>query len=464
MILLVGCGGGLLENGEVDVPTFTKIVSTKAIDPTKVEVTILVASPTSEPSVTPSPNPTATSEPTPLPSTTVDPTTLLVDAEFSTGWSAYPSVSSDGRYVVFHSSGGLVVGDTNGAEDVFLRDRQRNTTRRISVSAQGEEANRAAIHPDISADGRFVTFASTANNLVAGDANGKSDIFVYDSEQGTLELISVSSEGEASNGDSDYPSISADGRAIVFESRATNLAPDGTNLIGTHIFYHDRATGITVQVDVNHQGQPANGSSNWPDISADSRYIVFSSEATNLSDTEGIVVYRHDIQTRKTTPIGQGITPVIAPDGNFVAYLSTESEDGLYLHLFDVTTGGTQQLGWVLGGYHGWLNGRQLSLTNGAEQIVFRGVRVDAATGEQATHTDIFLIDHEGGTAVLTHDVVAAELGSGEAMVSADSCLIVFQSRASAFVPTNTNSDGDIYLYDCHTNTFELISVPNNGR
>ena len=135
-----------------------------------------------------------------------------------------PSVSSDGRYVAFASyASNLVAGDTNGQRDVFVRDMSTGTVVRVSVDSDEAEANNDSTDPSISADGRFVAFESYASNLVAGDTNGKHDVFVRDLTATTTVRVSVNSLGVQGNFGSFNPSISADGRYVGFESAATNL-------------------------------------------------------------------------------------------------------------------------------------------------------------------------------------------------------------------------------------------------
>ena len=135
-----------------------------------------------------------------------------------------PSVSSDGRYVAFHSAASnLVVGDTNGVPDVFVRDLTAGTTVRVSVDSDEAQGDGDSYAASISSDGRFVAFESAATNLVAGDTNGETDVFVRDLTSTTTVRVSVDSdEVEGIDGSSD-PSISADGRFVAFESAATNL-------------------------------------------------------------------------------------------------------------------------------------------------------------------------------------------------------------------------------------------------
>jgi Tol biopolymer transport system component len=154
-----------------------------------------------------------------------------------------PSISADGRYVAFDSgASNLVPGDSNNAQDVFVRDRENGTTERVSLASDGAEGNSASGEPSLSADGRYVAFASFASNFASGDGNGTRDIFVRDRESGTTERVSVASNGGEANGRSDAPSMSAGGRYVAFESIATNLVPGDSN-IARDVFLHDRSGG-----------------------------------------------------------------------------------------------------------------------------------------------------------------------------------------------------------------------------
>jgi Tol biopolymer transport system component len=202
----------------------------------------------------------------------------------SNGGSTAPAISADGRYVTFNSAASnLVSGDSNGFIDVFVHDRRTGNTTRMSISSNGSQANGDSTShtPDISDDGRYVAFASTASNLVAGDINGFEDIFVHDRSTGATIRVSVASNGSESNGVSTHPVISADGRYIAFESAAGNLVTGDSNLTND-IFIHDRITSTTSRISLNENGDQAAGQNTEVSISADGKNIVFESDAENL--------------------------------------------------------------------------------------------------------------------------------------------------------------------------------------
>ncbi|EFO80299.1 WD40 domain-containing protein [Oscillochloris trichoides DG-6] len=246
----------------------------------------------------------------------------------------FPAISGDGRYVTFVShSSNLVSGDTNGRPDIFIHDRQTVITERISVATGGAQSNDWSDQSSISADGRYVAFDSGASNLVSGDTNGKSDIFVRDRQTGVTERVSIASDGEQGNNYSDFPAISADGRFVAFISAATNLVSNDTNG-KIDVFVYDRQTATTERISVSAIGTQANEDSNYPDISADGRFVTFHSLASSLvgGDTNAVGdVFIRDRQMVSTDIIsvappywGNGVSGFasISADGRFVAFSS----------------------------------------------------------------------------------------------------------------------------------------------
>ncbi|GJL68674.1 MAG: hypothetical protein NPIRA06_13090 [Nitrospirales bacterium] len=288
------------------------------------------------------------------------------------GESFEPAISANGRYVAFRSAAtNLVPGDTNGAIDVFVHDRQTGITSRVSVATGGVQSNNNSFTPALSADGRFVAFHSFANNLVPGDTNGVLDVFVHDRQTGATTRVSVATGAIQGNNTSRAGFLSANGGLVAFESDATNLVPGDTNGV-RDLFIHDRQTGVTTRVSVATGGGQVNGESVDAELSADGRYVTFQSDATNLvtGDTNGVGdVFVHDRQTNTTTRVSvasgglqggeESSEGTISGDGRFVAFLSfatnlvpgdTNGEGDVFVHdrqtntttRMSVTTGGVQ--------------------------------------------------------------------------------------------------------------------------
>jgi Tol biopolymer transport system component len=209
-----------------------------------------------------------------------------VQANASAEW---VSISGDGRYVAWQSvATNLVPLDTNGFRDIFLRDRTTGTTTRVSVAPGGGQANDQSSLPAISPDGRFVAFGSAATNLVAGDTNGFSDVFLRDLSAGTTERVSLSTAGTQGNLDSYQPSVSQDGRYVAFYATASNLVGGDTNGF-SDVFLRDRILGTTERLSLTNGGAQGNQGGTSPTISADGRFAAFDSISTNLvgADTNG---------------------------------------------------------------------------------------------------------------------------------------------------------------------------------
>jgi Tol biopolymer transport system component len=259
------------------------------------------------------------------------------------GSSWTPSISYDGRYVAFASTAtNLAADEVNGtAADIFVRDRQAGTTERVSVATGGISGNYDSALPSISADGRYVAFASWATDLVSGDLNSEWDVFVHDRASGTTEMVSVDSAGAQGNDFSDHPSISADGRWVAFDSAATNLVPDDTNN-DSDLFVHDLQSGTTERVCLNSGEGQADNPSFCGSISADGRYVTFWSLATNLvpgdtnskwdpflrdrelGTTERLSLDSNGAQGSGDHPESPGVPfhAGVTPDGRWVAFAS----------------------------------------------------------------------------------------------------------------------------------------------
>jgi hypothetical protein len=192
------------------------------------------------------------------------------------------SISASGRFVAFMSRAtNLVPRDTNRVSDVFVRDLQSGTTRRVSISNHGHQANRGSGEPVITASSGSVAFTSYATNLTARDRNDSSDIFVRNLSLGATSRVSVSSHEAQANDFSQYADMSTHGRYVVFISQASNLVRNDT-MGGADVFVRDRARGTTRLVSVSSNGEQMNAGAFYTAISSTGRYVLFSSDADNL--------------------------------------------------------------------------------------------------------------------------------------------------------------------------------------
>jgi Tol biopolymer transport system component len=232
-------------------------------------------------------------------------TRLSIDSQGheADGASSQPAISADGRFVAFTStSSNLAPGQSPDICHILVHDRTTGATSLASVSTSGEAALDNCLYPTISDDGRFVAFASFASNLVEDDSNGRGDIFVHDRHTGETSRVSVSARGIEGNDHSSLPAISADGRFVAFSSDADSLVPSDTN--GRRdIFVHDRHTSEVELVSIDANGNQGNSHSYAPDISCDGRFVAYYSHADNLvpQDSNRVTdIFVHDRQNHTT--------------------------------------------------------------------------------------------------------------------------------------------------------------------
>jgi Tol biopolymer transport system component len=248
--------------------------------------------------------------------------------------SQYPAISGDGRYVAFLARGtNILAGDPNTLGNVYVRDRVAGTTVRAGPPALSGEADNTAAYPSISADGRYVAFA-TYVALVPTDTNQLADIYVWARQTGVLERMTVSRTGGNSNDNSSRPDLSADGRYVAFDSRANNLVP-GISLGGADVYVRDRLTSTTTRVSVASDGTIGDDESDSGRISGDGRYVLFASLSTNLVpvDIARADVFVHDRVTGTTELVNLDSTGrqyteshyggVISADGRYVAFITS---------------------------------------------------------------------------------------------------------------------------------------------
>jgi Tol biopolymer transport system component len=387
------------------------------------------------------------------------------------GRSFVPALSANGRYAAFYSDAtNLVSGDTNGARDVFVRDLQTNETTRVSISSTGGEANGDSFAPAISSDGRYVAFASAASNLVDGDTNDANDVFVRDRQANTTTRVSVGFDGSQANGGSDQPSLSGDGRLVAFTSAATNIAPDDLNA-NRDAFVYDRQTGTAVNISVDSTGLQADLDSFTPQLSANGRFVAYTSFADNLilgDLNEGSDVFVRDLQANTTERVseytghyegeGDSLRPSISADGRYVAFDSDDwnlvwgdTNDDFDVFVNDRATTVTTRVSIDDNGTQSNGAGYRPSVSADGRYVAFYSEASNLVPGDTNGATDVFVHDQRSGaTKRISVGSTGAE-ANGDSVrpaLSANGRLAVFESDATNLVPGDTNGFTDIFLND----------------
>jgi hypothetical protein len=350
------------------------------------------------------------------------------------------TISADGRFVAFWSNAtNLVPNDTNGHFDAFLYDRQNHTMTLVSKGYNGAQADGDSRRPVVSRDGTAVVFESAATNIAppascgiltgckGGDKNNADDVFLYNVGDGSVALVSGTADGATGNGDSNRPTLSGNGRRVLFQSGATNLGPADSNGATNDIYMRDFAAGQTTIVSTGSNGQ-GDKASDSPSISADGRWVSFDSKATNFApgDTGGDTdVFVKDLEsgaleqisvrtdggqatgTNGSTVVGSDST--ISADGRFVAFWSNAT------NLVDGDTNAT-----------------------------------DCKHGAAAPCADVFVRDRVAHTTtrIVSTNGVQGDGDSFSPALSMDGRLVAFDSEASTLDPSATpNTLQDIYVH-----------------
>jgi Tol biopolymer transport system component len=390
------------------------------------------------------------------------------------------AVSANGRFVAFVSlASTLVPGDTNGTSDVFVRDRVSGTTERVSVNGRGRQSTGGDAGgvldtnwgpPAISADGRYVAFASTATNLVKGDRNQVADVFVRDRVASTTERVTMVNRKLEANGESSQPAISPDGRFVAFASFADNLVPGDTNFTGD-VFVVDRTGGGPQRVSVSDTGQQGENRSESPSISADGRFVAFTSSSDSLvpGDLDGASdVFVRDRAAGTTqgisvapTASGFGATsssPAITPDGRFVAFDSWEPDlvAGDTNNSFDVfvrerATGALERVSVSSAGVEGDDWSLAPSISSNGNLVALHSFADNLVSGDNNFDFDVFVRDRAAGTTVRASVRTdgtegGLSLGSLHPSISADGTLVAFESEAD-LVPADTGFPVDVFTH-----------------
>ncbi len=314
------------------------------------------------------------------------------------------------------------------------------TTTLASLHSNGAQGNANSVYPSISSDGRFVAFLSSADNLISDDTNEKMDIFVRDRTLQTTERVSVSSSGQQANNHSFWPMISANGRYVVFHSTATNLV-DGDDNDCEDVFVRDLQTDTTVRVSVHSDGTQGNLGSTSGVISEDGRYVAFVSGAINLIGTD------------------------LDHNGSCDVDCDTNNAGDVFVH--DLQAGTTWRVSVSASGAQGnnVSGGFVISISSTGRYVAFASAATNLVTGDTNGVGDIFVRDWQAGTTTLVSVASVGggyQYGSGEPSISADGRFVAFTSSDN-LVGDDTNGCADIYLRDVLTGQTTRVSVHSNG-
>jgi Tol biopolymer transport system component len=389
----------------------------------------------------------------------------------ATGSSYQPSLSADGRYVAFTSdASNLVAGDTNATDDTFVYDRVAKRATRASVNSSGAQQSGISSTASISADGRYVAFASDAPNLVAGDTNNTYDVFIHDRNTQQTSRVSVGLNEAEGNDGSYYPTISADGRYVTFQSSAENLVIGDTN-INTDTFVHDRVTKKTVRVSVDSNQMEADGGSFYPKISAGGRYVAFISDAPNLvaNDTNNVSdSFIRDLKTNQTTRVSinsreeqqnsDSFDLHISADGRYVAFESFadnlvdgDTNNAIDSFVHDRRMKKTVRVSVNSNGAQGDQDSVAPRLSADGRYVLFESRASTLASGDTNKTLDVFVHDRKTSRTSLvsvgSKDTQGNEV-SLAGSISADGNIVAFQSFADNLIKSDTNASMDVFVND----------------
>jgi RHS repeat-associated protein len=427
--------------------------------------------------------------------------------DFSVGGLVF---SADSRQLAFQSSAtDLTAGVATSHRNLYERDLVAATTQLLTANAAGSDGGDGDSHaPALSADGRYVAFESSADNLVAADNNRRQDVFVRDTAAGATALASRHSPllpnaylptFGAALGD-----ITPDGRYVAFTSvslasgqfgYANDLAPTVNFTQSQSVFVRDRQTGLLTVVDMTADGTAADGGF-APQITPDGRHVVFLSQSqklvNGLSYSGYDAVYERDLQTGKTTivsvnPAGNHDVDVgyageiaVSDDGRYVAYTSYDpsgvagasdaNDTYVAVYLRDVQTGVTYLVSHDLandGQIRG--NSTKISISADGRYVLFASDDPNLAAGDNNNAGDVFRWDRTTGGAALV-SINAAGAGPGNAISAHDRAVmtpdgryVAFDSGASDLVAGDANGNDDVFVRDMTADTTTLVSVNQFG-
>ena len=338
------------------------------------------------------------------------------------GESGSVAISADGRFVAFASgASNLHPDDSDATWDIFVRDLETNTTTLVSraTGAAGAKGNDDSGYTAISADGRFVAFGSDASNLHADDGDTTEDVFVRDLEANTTTLVSRAADdadGPQGDGGSYDPAISADGSVVAFISQAANLHPDDGDG-DQDAFVRDLDANTTTLISRATNGEKGNGGADRPSISADGRIVAFASQSTNLHPDESDATVAVFVRDldANTTTLVSRATGPTGADANNFSYEPAISADGRY--------------------------------------VAFESEGSNLHPDDTDRSYDVFVRDLEANTTTVVSRPAGAAVGKGnrysyEPAMSGDGRFVAFASAATNLHPDDGDTTLDVFRRD----------------
>lgn len=375
------------------------------------------------------------------------------------------AISSTGEVVAFASeSSNLVSEDNNGVSDIFLHYLTRGETIRISVNAQGVEADGASFQPSLDGDGKLVAFSSVAKNLDEPFTSSARQIFLYDADNQSLRLITKGIDGGGANGESYSPVLSADGQFLAFSSLADDLVVGDENTV-EDIFLYEITTGRTSRVSENESGVPAEGPSQAPAISGDGRLVAFQSISSNLialDDNRKVDIFVKDISTARvfspsllgpeTQREHDSLYPSISTDGTRVAFVSCgtaapveEARCGVFM--YDAFSGSTSRVSENAYGEPGNGDSYAPSLSQSGDRLVFASEASNFGGGDANQNVAVYLSTFPSGTPLRIGDASTTQNGvSLGPVISRDGRYVAFWSSSTTLIPGDNNEASDIFI------------------
>ncbi|MDH5299895.1 MAG: HYR domain-containing protein [Gammaproteobacteria bacterium] len=337
------------------------------------------------------------------------------------GKSNVPDVSGDGNIVVFTSTAsGLFNGTGTILFHALMKNSQTGQITLLATNAQGVAANGHSNDPRVSANGRYVVFESFATNLAPADTNATTDVYLRDLQTGTIKLVSSNASGQVSNAHSHDGVVSDDGRYVAFASMATNLVSTNTNN-KRQIYLKDLVTGTVELISKNAAGQASDNDNLSPEISTDGRYVVFNSIASNL-------------------------------DGQSPA-------DQYDIYLFDRLDKSVKRLAGMKNSHTG-----KVSISYDGRIVAFVSQATDVVANDTNGFVDVFVLDRKTGNIERIQGSAAPNGRSLSPHVSGDGRFVTFTSDASNLVASDSNGVADQFVYDRFTKQIQLVSVGVNGQ